>query len=97
VECQPVGELVEEHGGTLPTRLQSWGLTEHPAVSSGASTADPIGGCRESQEVVNVERTDSFRLNGKDIALPVCGVFEAENGEVKAWSDYYDGTPFVQA
>jgi limonene-1,2-epoxide hydrolase len=43
------------------------------------------------------ERTDSFTLNGSKYALPVCGVFEIENGKVKAWRDYYDGMPFAQA
>jgi limonene-1,2-epoxide hydrolase len=45
--------------------------------------------------VVMNERTDSFRMNGREMALPVCGVFEIENGMVKAWRDYYDGTPFA--
>jgi limonene-1,2-epoxide hydrolase len=43
------------------------------------------------------ERTDSFKLKGgREIVLPVCGVFEVENGKVKAWRDYYDGTAFVE-
>jgi limonene-1,2-epoxide hydrolase len=46
--------------------------------------------------IVMNERTDSFTINGRKIALPVCGVFEIENGKVKAWRDYYDGTPFAR-
>jgi limonene-1,2-epoxide hydrolase len=49
-----------------------------------------------SQNVVLNERTDSFMLNGKSMSVPVCGVFEVENGKVKAWRDYYDGTLFAQ-
>jgi limonene-1,2-epoxide hydrolase len=45
--------------------------------------------------VVMNERTDSFRMNGREMTLPVCGVFEIENGKVKAWRDYYDGTPLA--
>jgi limonene-1,2-epoxide hydrolase len=45
--------------------------------------------------VVMNERTDTFTLNGRKMALPVCGVFEIEDGKVKAWRDYYDGTPFA--
>jgi limonene-1,2-epoxide hydrolase len=48
-------------------------------------------------DVVMNERTDSFTLTGRAMAVPVCGVFEMENGKVKAWREYYDGTAFAQA
>ncbi len=40
--------------------------------------------------VVN-ERTDIFRSkDGKVLTIPVMGVFEIENGEIRAWRDYFD-------
>jgi limonene-1,2-epoxide hydrolase len=47
-------------------------------------------------DVVMNERTDSFTLRGADISAPVVGVFELENGKIKAWRDYFDGTPFTR-
>jgi limonene-1,2-epoxide hydrolase len=46
--------------------------------------------------VVMNERTDTCTLDGGEIVVPVCGVFDVENGQVKAWRDYYDGTPFAR-
>ena len=41
--------------------------------------------------VVMNERTDVMRRkDGEPIALPVTGVFEIENGQIKAWRDYFD-------
>jgi limonene-1,2-epoxide hydrolase len=40
--------------------------------------------------VIN-ERTDVMRRKeGQPIRLPVTGVFEMENGQIKAWRDYFD-------
>lgn len=36
------------------------------------------------------ERTDHLSLGGQEIILPVCGVFEIENGRIKSWRDYFD-------
>ncbi len=43
--------------------------------------------------VIN-ERIDRFEINGKDVALPVCGVFEVRNGKIAAWRDYFDMSTF---
>ena len=32
----------------------------------------------------------NMRLGGKDIALPVAGVFEVRDGKIAAWRDYFD-------
>ncbi|MCX8072467.1 MAG: nuclear transport factor 2 family protein [Candidatus Binatia bacterium] len=40
--------------------------------------------------VVFTERIDRFRFLGKDVELPVAGVFEIENGKIRAWRDYFD-------
>ena len=45
-------------------------------------------------EVLN-ERTDRFFINGKWIDLPVMGIFELENGKIKAWRDYFDMNQFT--
>jgi limonene-1,2-epoxide hydrolase len=40
--------------------------------------------------VIN-ERTDVMRRKeGQPIRLPVTGVFEIENGQIKVWRDYFD-------
>lgn len=41
------------------------------------------------------ERTDRFLLNGKWMDLPVMGIFELENGKIKAWRDYFDMNQFT--
>ena len=40
--------------------------------------------------VVMNERTDRFLINGNWLELPVMGVFELDNGKIKAWRDYFD-------
>ena len=46
-----------------------------------------------SGDVVMNERTDSITLNGKPVVLPICGVFEIEDGRIKAWREYFDLGP----
>src|SRR5262245_20715623 len=40
--------------------------------------------------VVFTERVDHFTIAGKEIALPVAGVFEIRDGKIAAWRDYFD-------
>ena len=41
--------------------------------------------------VVMNERTDVMRRHdGKEVALPVTGVFEVVDGQIAAWRDYFD-------
>ena len=40
--------------------------------------------------VVFTERVDRMTFAGKPVALPVAGVFEVEDGKIKAWRDYFD-------
>lgn len=40
--------------------------------------------------VVFTERVDRFVMGGKNIALPVAGVFELRDGKIAAWRDYFD-------
>ena len=47
--------------------------------------------------VIN-ERTDVMRRQGGEpIRLPVTGVFEIENGQIKAWRDYFDMATITNA
>ena len=41
-------------------------------------------------DVVFTERVDRFTIGGKEIALPVAGVFEVRAGKIAAWRDYFD-------
>jgi len=42
------------------------------------------------------ERTDRFLIKGKWIDLPVMGIFQVENGKIKAWRDYFDIGQFTR-
>jgi len=44
-------------------------------------------------DIVMNERTDYITLNGRPVTLPICGVFEIENGRIKAWREYFDLGP----
>ena len=46
-----------------------------------------------SDRVVMNERVDSITLNGKPVTLPIVGVFEVEDGRIKAWREYFDLGP----
>jgi limonene-1,2-epoxide hydrolase len=39
---------------------------------------------------VLTERLDKFVLGGKNVELPVMGVFELADGKIAAWRDYFD-------
>lgn len=41
-------------------------------------------------DVVLTERLDKFVMGGRDVALPVAGVFEIRDGKIAAWRDYFD-------
>ncbi|ALR12549.1 limonene-1,2-epoxide hydrolase [Mycobacteroides saopaulense] len=40
--------------------------------------------------VVMNERTDTLRVNGVRVPLPVMGIFEIADGKIHAWRDYFD-------
>jgi len=46
-----------------------------------------------SGAVVMNERTDCITLNGKQVTLPICGVFEMDGGRIRAWREYFDLAP----
>jgi limonene-1,2-epoxide hydrolase len=45
--------------------------------------------------IVMTERVDHFTISGKSVSLPLMGVFEIENGKIKAWRDYFDLASFT--
>lgn len=44
----------------------------------------------EAGDVVLTERIDRFVIGGKSVDLPLCGVFEVNDGKIAAWRDYFD-------
>ena len=46
-----------------------------------------------NEHVVINERTDYMTLNGRAVTLPICAVFEIEEGRIKAWREYFDVGP----
>jgi limonene-1,2-epoxide hydrolase len=50
-----------------------------------------------SDDVVLVERLDTFTMDGKTIRVPVVGVFEVDDsGKFTAWRDYFDWDGMMQ-
>ena len=49
-----------------------------------------------SGNIVMNERTDRFVMKGKEIAIPVAGVFEVNNGKITFWRDYFDNGMFME-
>jgi limonene-1,2-epoxide hydrolase len=49
-----------------------------------------------SGNLVFNERTDRMVVKGKQIALPVAGVFEVDDGKITFWRDYFDNGMFLQ-
>lgn len=47
-------------------------------------------GVASNGNLVFTERVDRFRIFGKDVALPVAGVFEVRDDKIAAWRDYFD-------
>jgi limonene-1,2-epoxide hydrolase len=46
--------------------------------------------------VVLNERTDRMVIKGKQIAIPVAGVFEVNDGLITFWRDYFDNGMFMK-
>lgn len=47
--------------------------------------------------VVMNERTDTLRVNGLLVPLPVMGTFEIVDGKIHAWRDYFDMNEMAKA
>ena len=46
--------------------------------------------------IVMNERVDKFQMKGRDIAIPVAGVFEVNEGLITFWRDYFDNGMFMK-
>jgi limonene-1,2-epoxide hydrolase len=40
--------------------------------------------------LVMQERIDAFMMGDKRVSVPVCGVFEVEDGRIRRWREYFD-------
>ena len=49
-----------------------------------------------SGNIVMNERIDRFVMKGRQIAIPVSGVFEVNNGKITFWRDYFDNGMFMK-
>ena len=45
--------------------------------------------------VVMTERVDVFKVAGRSFELQVMGIFEVDDGKIKAWRDYFDMNQFT--
>lgn len=43
-----------------------------------------------SDDIVMNERMDTITIEGTEVSLPICAVFEIEEGRIKAWREYFD-------
>ena len=75
-------EAVRAYMVRLTEALEMTGVDVHQQISSGS--------------VVVNERTDHFLYNGTQVSMPVCGVFEIEDGRIKKWRDYADNAQLAQ-
>ena len=41
-------------------------------------------------DVVMNERTDRITVDGTEVTLAICAVFEVDGGRVRAWREYFD-------
>jgi limonene-1,2-epoxide hydrolase len=64
---------------TIERFLGGWQSTEWEVLNIAASGS-----------VVFAERVDRIVAEGKQIDLPVAGVFKVEGDRIRAWRDYFD-------
>jgi len=67
-------------------------------ISGWAETSWEVLHLVEQGNVVIAERVDrTMTKDGKQVDLPCCGVFEIEDGKIKAWRDYFDMGTYMNA
>ncbi len=59
-------------------------------IASWTETRWDLLNIASAGNVVMVERLDRTRAGSHSVELPCVGVFELENGKIKAWRDYFD-------
>jgi len=50
-----------------------------------------------NETMVMNDRIDKFVIKGKQIALPVAGVFEVSDDKITLWRDFFDNGMFMKA
>lgn len=71
---------------TIESFLKGWQTTDWEVVNVAAAG-----------NVVLAERVDRTDAGGKHVDLPVVGVFEVEDGKIRAWRDYFDLATYTRA
>jgi limonene-1,2-epoxide hydrolase len=69
-------EVIRERLKGLPQRFKEFQIEILHQVASG--------------NLVMNERIDYMTRERERVALPVMGIFELENGKIKAWREYFD-------
>ena len=69
-------DALRAYMGMLNEMITMTGVEVHHQVASGS--------------VVINERTDHFLYDGRQVSMPVCGVFEIEGDKIKRWREYAD-------
>jgi len=72
--------------GTIERFLRGWDKTSWEIVRIAASG-----------NAVLAERMDRTDAGEKHVDLPVVGVFEIEDGKIRAWRDYFDLATYTRA
>jgi limonene-1,2-epoxide hydrolase len=68
------------------TNLRSWVQTFESVPPGQLQIRHQV----ESDHVVMNERTDRITIQGTEVVLPICAIFEADHGLIKAWREYFD-------
>lgn len=71
---------------TIERFLSSWDKSEWEILNIAAD-----------DNTVFAERMDRTVAGGKSVDLPVVGVFELEDGKIRAWRDYFDLATYARA
>ena len=71
---------------TIERFLGGWQSTEWEILNVAANGS-----------IVFAERVDRIVAEGKQIDLPVTGVFEVEGERIRAWRDYFDLATYTRA
>ena len=67
-------------------------------ISTWAETRWEILNVVSKENLVITERIDRTKMTGGgSVDLPVVGVFEMEDGKIKAWRDYFDMNTYLKA
>ncbi len=71
---------------TIGSFLKGWQKTDWEILNIAAAG-----------NTVFAERVDRTETGGKQIDLPVVGVFELQDGKITAWRDYFDLATYTRA